>query len=499
MFVYSVFENIGIEYLSAVLKAHGFQTQLAFDPRLFNDQFLKVKYLGKIFNYENIVLKKIKDYDPQLIVFSVVSADYSWALSLAGKIKKTLPAHITFGGIHPSSAPDEVISHDCVNSVIIGEGEYALLELASSLSKGKIDYSIKNIWFKENGLLIKNRLRPYVEDLDSLPFPDKELYYREISSYRTGYTTITRRGCINSCSYCHNTVWQKLYPGGKRIRLRSVDNVIEELQQAKKRYNFKLLRINDDLFTSEKNWLGEFSQRYSRKINVPIYCFASPGTIDEEVIVFLKKCCCYQLCLGVQSVNSEINKQIFQRQEANEKVIKAIKLCRKYNIRVVADNIIGYPGEEERHFLETAEFYSKYKAHRICVFWLVYYPGTAIIDIAKQKLVLDDKDIQKLAIEPCDSANTLYNKNHSKQKQKYCLFLELYHILPTVIFRWMLKQQLFRFLPLFNPAIIGYFYTVFARDRLDILRRRYYKCYLKYFPEILVSNLKESLKRYADS
>lgn len=493
MFVYPAFENIGIEYLSAVLRKYGFQTRLAFDPKLFSDQFIRIKYLDRFFNYENILLKKIKGYAPQLIVFSVVSADYPWALSLAGKIKKLLTAHITFGGIHPSSAPDEVISHDCVDSVVIGEGEHALLELARSLNNGIADYSIENIWFKENGRLIKNRLRPYIEDLDSLPFPDKELYYREIPSYRTGYTIITRRGCINSCSYCHNTVWQGLYPGSKRIRLRSVDNVIEELRQAKKKYNFKLLRINDDLFTSEKKWLSEFAQRYSREINVPMYCFGSPATIDEDVIGFLKQCRCYQLCLGVQSVNPQINNQVFGRKDTNEQVIKAIKLCRQYNIRVVADNIIGYPGEEEGHFLETAEFYSKYRAHRICVFWLVYYPGTAIIDIARQKGVLDDKDIQKLAAEPCDSANTLYNKAHSKQKQRYCLFLELYNILPAGVFRWMLKRRFFRFLPLLNPAVISYLYTVFARDRLDIPRRRYYKRYLKYFPEILISNMRKKI------
>jgi radical SAM superfamily enzyme YgiQ (UPF0313 family) len=226
-----------------------------------------------------------------------------------------------------------------------------------------------------------------------------------------------------------------------------------------------------------------------------MYCFGSPATIDEDVAVFLKKCRCYQLCLGVQSVNPKINKQIFHRNETNEEVSRAIKLCRQYKIRVVADNIIGYPGEEESHFLETAEFYTKYRANRICVFWLVYYPGTAIVDVARKKGVLDDKDKQKLAAQPCDSANTLYNKTHSKQKQRYSLFLELYNILPVAVFRWLLKRRLFRFLPLINHAIIGYLYTVFARDRLDIPRRRYYKRYLRYSPEIIVNNMKRLLKR----
>jgi radical SAM superfamily enzyme YgiQ (UPF0313 family) len=497
MFVYPAFENIGIEYLSAVLKTHGFQTKLAFDPRLFSDQFIKLRPLGRFFSYENILLNKIKSYDPQLIAFSVVSGDYSWALSVAEKIKGFSSAHITFGGIHPSSAPEETIRHESIDSVIIGEGEFALLELADALKNKKSAHDIENIWLKEDGAVIKNRLRPYIEDLDSVPFPDKELYYNEIPSYRTGYTIITRRGCINSCSYCHNTVWQKWYPNDKRIRLRSVDNVIKELSRAKKRYNFKLLRINDDLFTYEKNWLSEFARRYSKEIDVPLYCFGSPATVDEEVVGLLKKCRCYQLCLGVQSVNPRINSQIFRRKETNEQVIRALMLCKKYKIRIVADNIIGYPGEKDNDFLETAEFYDKYRADRICVFWLVYYPGTNIVDVAREQGLLDDNDIQGLAARPYDSANTLYNKAHSKERQRYCLFLELYHILPPPIFRWMLKRKIFRFLPRINPAIIGYLYTIFARDRLDIPRIRYYKRYLKFIPEVLSNNITENFKSLA--
>lgn len=488
MFVYPAFENIGIEYLSAVLKQNGFQTKIAFDPLLFNDQFIRIKGLNTFFNYEKNLLTKIKNYDPKIVAFSVLSSTYPWALNLARKIKSFSSAHIIFGGIHPSSAPEEVISQECVDSIAIGEGEFAILELANSLKHNKVDYAIKNIWFKDRDRIIRNPLRPYIEDLDSMPFPDKELYYNEIPRYRTGYTIITRRGCIYNCSYCHNTVWQKLYPEEKRkIRLRSVPNVIEELKSAKKKYNFKLLRINDDLFTFDKDWLKEFSQHYSREIGIPLYCFGSPSTIDEDVIAYLKKAGCYQLCLGVQSVNQRVRKEIFNRRDSNEQIIKAIKLCREHAIRVVADNIIGYPEATENSFMETADFYSKHRANRICVFWLVYYPQTDIVDIAKQKGVLNDSDIEKLAAEPCETANTLHNKTHSKNMQRYCLFLELYHVLPPFLFRWMLKHRIFRYLPSMNPAAISYFYTIFSRDRLDIPRRRYFMRYLKYIPEVLVS------------
>ncbi|MBM3245183.1 MAG: radical SAM protein [Candidatus Omnitrophica bacterium] len=487
MFVYPGFENIGIEYLSAVLKSHGFDTKLAFDPRLFNDQFIKIKPLNRIFSYEEILLKKIRDFAPELIGFSVVNSDYPWALNLAKKIKSILSTHISFGGIHPSSVPEEVMKQSCVDSVVIGEGELAFLELANSLRGGKIDYAIKNIYFRKENQLIKNPLRPYIDNLDSLPFPDKELYYREIPRYRRGYTIITRRGCINSCSYCHNTVWQKLYPESRKIRLRSVGNVLKELAEAKKKYNFKLLRINDDLFTYDKEWLRDFSKQYRKEINIPLYCFGSPSTIDEEVISYLKDASCYQLCLGVQSVNEQVRREIFHRQEPNEKIIGAIRLCRKNNIRVVADNIVGYPGQTDKDFSEIADFYSNHRAHRICVFWLIYFPGTDIVDIARKKGVLTEEEVRKLAARPAQTANTLYyNKPSDRNIKKFCLFLELYHLLPPALFRWMLGTRFYKMLPAINPAVIAYFYTIFARDRLDIPRRRYYVRYLKYIPEVLL-------------
>ncbi|MDD5237011.1 MAG: cobalamin-dependent protein, partial [Candidatus Omnitrophica bacterium] len=166
MFVYPAFENIGIEYLSAVLKQNGFQTKIAFDPLLFNDQFIRIKGLNTFFNYEKNLLTKIKNYDPKIVAFSVLSSTYPWALNLARKIKSFSSAHIIFGGIHPSSAPEEVISQECVDSIAIGEGEFAILELANSLKHNKVDYAIKNIWFKDRDRIIRNPLRPYIEDLD---------------------------------------------------------------------------------------------------------------------------------------------------------------------------------------------------------------------------------------------------------------------------------------------------------------------------------------------
>lgn len=496
IFVYKGFENIGIEYLSAVLKSNGHETKLAFDPSLFDDQFINIKPLGRLFDYKSQLIKQILEYKPGLVAFSVVSSDYQWALQIAQEIKKRLSVNIVFGGIHPTSVPEKVLENECVDYVVVGEGEFALLELANSLEKGRLDYSIKNIWFKCNGKIIKNQLRPYIENLDYLPFPDKELYYEVIPKYKSGYTIITRRGCINNCSYCHNTIWQIRYPErGKRIRLRSVENVLQELSWTKKKYNFRLLRINDDLFTYNEDWLKEFSQRYRREIGIPIYCFGSPSTINENTIKYLKEAGCYQLCLGVQSINTRLRREILHREDSNVQIKEAISLCRKYRIRCVTDNIIGLPGEKEEDILEMAKFYNQNRVDRVCIFWLIYFPRTPIVKIGLKTGTLDELTVRNLEANPLATANTLQNRLHEREKIRYHLLLLLLCFIPTKMYSWIIDKKLYRYFPLINPAFIEIPFTMLSKDRLDIPRRRYYIRYLYFIPKILKLRLKEKFER----
>lgn len=485
-FVYKGFENIGIEYLSSVLKKGGHQTRLAFDPALFDDQFIKLKPLGRFFDYSGQIIKQVKDYNPELVVFSVVSSDYQWALRTAREIKRISSAHITFGGIHPSSVPEIVLENQCVDSVVIGEGEFALLELADGLERRGASSAIQNVWFRNGGAVIKNPLRPYIEDLDRLPFPDKKLYYDAVPQYKTGYTIITRRGCLSSCSYCHNNIWDMRYPNEeKRVRCRSTENVLFELRSAKKEYNFKLLRVNDDLFTSDEGWLKEFSERYSKEIGVPLYCFGSPSTINQRVIKYLKKADCYQLCLGVQSINPKIRSEILCRKDTNEQIEEAINLCRRYRIRCVTDNIIGLPGESEGDLLEMAKFYNSHRAGRICVFWLIYFPRTSIVNTALKMGILNRTTVKDLEEEPLVTANTLQNKFHKNEMLRYHLLLLLLNFIPSRIYNFIIDKRLYRYLPLINPALIEIPFTMLSKDRLDIPRRRYYIRYLHFMPKIL--------------
>ncbi len=228
-------ERMGVEYISALLKKNGHNVEVFIDPQLFNESYIYFKSLSRAFCYSKIIIKQLKLFRPDLVGVSIDTESYQWACTMARMVKEQMPnVPIIFGGIHPTSVPERVIKNDFVDMLCVGEGEYPMLELANSMEKGKIDYSIKNIWFKKDGQVIQNEIRPLIQDLDSLPMPDKELYYSASPHFSQCYYIMTSRGCQYNCSYCCHSYLKKLYKDkGRYLRYRSIDNIIKELLQAK--------------------------------------------------------------------------------------------------------------------------------------------------------------------------------------------------------------------------------------------------------------------------
>lgn len=175
-----------------------------------------------------------------------------WSLDFARQVKGLIDVPVVFGGIYASAVPERVLKHSCVDCVIRGEGEYPMLELVNSLSNGGIDGSIKNLCYRKNGDIVVNPLRPLIGDLDSLPLPDKGLFYKKGIPFTIGHMVVASRGCTHACTFCGNNVWRKLYfqddymTNPTWLRWRSPENVIQELKIAKEKYDVKIVRFNDD-------------------------------------------------------------------------------------------------------------------------------------------------------------------------------------------------------------------------------------------------------------
>lgn len=482
VFVYGGYDSLGLEYLSAVLKKAGVEVFLAFDPRLFADHYTNWPLLAHHFDRRERVVKRALEFEPDLIAFSVVTDDYQWALSIAWMIKAKCNVPILFGGAHPTSVPERVIAKPQVDYLLIGECEEAIVDLAKGLEAGEVPEDTPNLWIKKHNQIISNPPRPLIENLDLLPFPDKELFYAEMPFLRRDYRTITSRGCAYHCSYCVNDLLRRLYEGrGPFLRRRSVENVIQELRLAKRRYRPARVQFYDDVFTSHPEWLREFAPRYRNEIGLPFWCSANPLCIDREVVGLLKDMGCMEIQLGVQTVADALRSEILHRAGSNEDNLRAIRLVREAGIKCVADNISGLPGETEEDLLAALDFYIEAKPSRISDYRLRYYPRTKIMDIARDLHVLSRHAIRRIEEGEGSSSFALGGTPTAHAANSRLLaMLHLIPVLPRFVSKLLLRSGLYRLL---SPKVIPL--QVIRRlvdvilDR-DINARRYFLRYVHY-------------------
>ena len=146
-------ELLGLEALSTALKKKRHKVSLVFDPSLFDDKvYFHNKTLSKIFKTkQKKIVEKIIKTKPDIVGFYIITDTYKWTEQIATLLKKHSPKiPIICGGIYPTSTPENIIKRSWVDIICRGEGEAPLLELLDSMSKGKINYKIKNLWFKKN-------------------------------------------------------------------------------------------------------------------------------------------------------------------------------------------------------------------------------------------------------------------------------------------------------------------------------------------------------------
>ncbi len=426
VFPYIGSENLGICYLSGMLKAHGYETMLAFEPSLFDDtKFLHLPIIPRLFHYNEKFADHIVRMKPQVLAFSVFSMNYLWALDIARRVKKKLEVVTVFGGVHVQAVPQRVLANTQVDYVILGEGEYALLEFVQSLEKGEVDLSIRNLGYRRNGEMHFNPVRPLMENLDELPLPDREMF-APVEDYKTGILYLCGRGCAFSCSFCCNAMIRQQFPNpAKYVRMQSVERCIKELAMLKERYAPGSFQLQDDVFTLNKQWLKEFCARYPLEVGVPFQVTGYPGVIQEEDIALLKKAGCYFLQIGVQSFNPENRKRILHRHESNDDVANCVNWCRQYDMGISLDYIF-FPWEaNETDQLNAAHFFHRNPPTRIANFYLSYLPSTEIVAYALENGYLRPEDME--AVETGKNAYYHAGGDMCKDSDKLKLFNNFYN------------------------------------------------------------------------
>lgn len=371
-------------------------------------------HMVKLMEAENPdLIDHVREYNPHVIGYSVCTGSHQYYLTLNRYLKKHIEFVSVFGGPHPTFFP-EIISEDGVDAVCRGEGDLAFREFCNNLESKGYPIAIPNFSIKKRGHIESLPPRPLVDDLDKLPFPDRDLYYKvsnEIYNHRVR-SFLASRGCPFLCTYCFNPSMDKLYNGSwKHVRTRSSNNLIEEIAVVVKGYPTEFIAFRESIFPLDMKWLEEFAAKYSSQIGLPFYCHLRLDMLTEENVLLLSKAGCYSVNVGIETGSEVLRKRLLGRYMTNDRIISSCELLRKHSIiKILSNNMLGLPGGRFEDDLETLELNRKSKPdYSLAMLWQPY-PRTELAEYAETNNFFDG-NYENLNF-------TYYNTSHIKFRNK---------------------------------------------------------------------------------
>ena len=399
---------LGVQHNMACLREAGHDVSLFFDNSMSMDHLAQDLGLNKFLSLDPAhVLAGLMAQKPEVVCFSVPTYVYKSTKSLIHLLKREYPeVLVAVGGVHPTLLPHVTARNPDIDFTCVGEGEIAFPKLINDIerrgakavkaSPRSVHPGIWNLW---NGEIVSRGFSPTVKDLDSLPFAEKRFHYAANPALQPIYSLLASRGCVFTCTFCNsaslNTKYRK-EGNAKFYRCRSVDNVIEELQWAKRTYNPKFVQFFDDIFGVKPSWLEEFSAKYKREIGLPFEIQTNPKIHNEHSMQLLADCGCVHLEFGFQSVNAEIRREMLSRKETNEQVKDLIRAARGKGMLMELDLILNLPGETEAEIQEAINFVEDVKPELVNVSFLQYFPKTPIIQTAIKHGILKEEHLKQI-------------------------------------------------------------------------------------------------------
>ncbi|MEG2457443.1 MAG: radical SAM protein [Bacilli bacterium] len=365
----------GVASISAVIKAAGYKVSLMH----INHEFKEKEYKAR--------LKEYKDID--LIGFSTRTTMFEYNKDLVKWTRDVNKTVFTFvGSYHAILAPEDFINYKGLDAVCIGEGEYPLRDLMDKMKDNKDYTKTLSFWFFKGKDIIKNAVRPLIEDLDELPFPDIDLFdYKNLDTTKTDTALILlSRGCLYSCTYCGNGNFRNIYPNkAKYARFRSPEKSIELIKNILKEYpNIKYINFRDAIINMYKDWFDKFMELYTKEIKLPFTCNLRFDIVSEDTVKRMKEAGCYTIDIGLESGNEEIRHKYLHRFTTDEQMINCSNWFNKYKITVLTYNILGLPYEDLHKALETVKLNAKLKSNQIIPNIFYPYPATELKKTAEE-------------------------------------------------------------------------------------------------------------------
>ncbi|MFC1804801.1 B12-binding domain-containing radical SAM protein [Candidatus Omnitrophota bacterium] len=402
---------MGLLYLAAALEREGHAVKVI-DMQISGSAVPDIK----------AIIEKEK---PSFVGITAVTAMINRALVLCKIVKEiNQDIYTLLGGSHPTALPMETINHQAVDIVISGEGEVSICEVVDFLSKhpGRIG-EVKGIYYKKEGSAIFAGERKVLEDLDSLPFPawhlvDLKSYRHPLARSNSFASVLTSRGCPRKCTFCSRGVFANTY------RMRSAGNVLEEISRLMEKFDVNEIHFVDDTFTLDRKHIEGICRGIidrSWKLRWATPNGVQVNTLDEELLLMMKRAGCYSLSFGVESGNQETLDSVKKGQKL-EKIKQVFDICHRIGIETVAFIIIGFPNEGRKEIDQTLRFLKEIRADIADIHLLIPLPGTELFEQLNAKGYIIERDWSKYVFHSLP----VYRTDHFSQIELFDQYKRVY-------------------------------------------------------------------------
>ena len=457
-------EPFGPMILSSVLKQKGHET-----------------ILGVI--QKEDVESKISAWKPDILAYSMMSVDMKDMKKFNDIVQKKNRIFTILGGAHTTLVRTS-INDPNIDAICIGEGEGPIIDVVERIEKGENIDNIPNIMTSNDSPM---NIRSLIEDVDTIPFMDRELVYSYKEMAHFGIKGIwSSRGCAFPCPYCfNNRINQLMKDKGKVVRRRSVDSVIRETKELVDNHRVEFIRIQDDVFVYKSDdWLEKFAERWSSEIGLPFYCLLRSELITDEMAYYLKKAGCFSICMSIEAGDYNVRNKVLRRRISNEKLEIAFKILKKHNINIYANTMLALPFTDINHDVESVDFAIRVKPDMPNFSIFMPYPGTDLGDYCRDAGIYDsEKDDITYGMRNM-SPLTCFSKNEKEAQYNLCQLAIVAVKFPRL--RNLIINRLIYYRPNKVFFIIHYLFAINAYGKKIF----YFKHTLKEYIELLIRTVK---------
>jgi anaerobic magnesium-protoporphyrin IX monomethyl ester cyclase len=429
---------LGLGYLASVLRKSGFRVRIL-------DNAVENLSIDEI-------IKKVKD--SFIVGITSTTPTFSSALRYACAIKERLPhIFVILGGVHVSFRPYDAFP--CVDAVCIGEGERTIVEVAERVEGDESLNGVEGVFYKDakdSTKVVANLPRGRIENLDSIPFPAYDLMplekYTLLGKRLNNFPMITSRGCPFKCRYCSSSLFM-----GHKFRMRSADNVVDEIEWLVEDFGAKHIAFGDDTFTFNKKRVEEICDKIvRRKLDISWSCSSRVDTINVGMLKSMKRAGCSAIYYGVESVSEKVL-NYYKKKIKLEQVKRAVEITKKIGILTICSFIIGAPFETKKDMKDTLKFALELDPDYAQFSILTPYPGTDIYNEAKKNGLLLTENFDEYTAGKPILKNQFLSPTEISRFLKYC-YLRFY-LRPKFLWREIKNGRISVALDVVKRSLLG--------------------------------------------